>query len=178
MLKNNFFLNKIEICRIICNWHRKDDLTEGRIHGEVSSAMEEFYKKYYRLFANYAESYWLDTTKLKVTAIKQTWVEYDAWIFVGYKDTGRRKRIINRQKYKLSTNGYEHLGTSLKHFLFQFNRSTHEVKCAVIGYTDYTDFGLVLDCQKSSNMCWSTVTCGSIRDNIFKGITKYVVEKG
>ena len=140
--------------------------------------MEEFYKKYYRLFANYAESYWLDTTKLKVTAKEQPLVEYDVWVFVGYKDTGRRKRIINRQKYKLPTNGYENLGTSLKHFLFQFNLSTHEVKCAVKGYTDYTDYGLILDFQQSENMCWSKVDSGGIRDNIFKSITKYVVEKG
>ena len=113
-----------------------------------------------------------------VTAKEQPWVEYEAWIFVGYKDTGRRKRIINRQKYKLPTNGYENLGTSLKHFIFRFNLSTHEIKCAVKGYTDYTDYGLILDSQQSENMCWSMVIPGSIRDNIFKNITKYVVEKG
>jgi hypothetical protein len=52
------------------------------------------------------------------------------------------------------------------------------VKCAVKGYTDYTDYGLILDFQQSENMCWSKVDSGSIRDNIFKSITKYVVEKG
>ncbi|MGE4589231.1 MAG: hypothetical protein AB7E34_06605 [Acidaminococcaceae bacterium] len=140
--------------------------------------MEEFYKKYYRLFANYAESYWLDTTRLKVTAKEQSWVEYEAWVFVGYKDTGRRKRIMNRQKYKLSTNGYENLGTSLKHFIFKFNISTHEVKCAIKGYTDYTDFGIILDFQQGENTCWSQLIPGSIRDSIFKSITRYVLEKG
>ncbi len=140
--------------------------------------MEEFYNKYYRLFANYAESYWLDTTKFKVTSRESPWVEYEVWIFVGYKDTGRRRRILNRQKYKLPINGYENLGTSLKHFLFRFNLSTYEVKCAVKGYTDYSDYGVILDFQRSDNLCWSTVIPGSMRDILFKNITKYVVKKG
>ena len=145
--------------------------------GEVVG-VERFYNKYYRLFANFAESYWLDTTNLQVISKENPWVEYEVRVFVGYKDTGRRKRILNRQKYKLPTNGYEHLGTSLKHFLYRFNLNTHEVKFAVKGYTDYTDFGVILDFQESDNLSWCAVIPGSIRDNIFKGITKYVLEKG
>ena len=140
--------------------------------------MEQFINRYYRLLSNYAESYWLDTTKFKVVAKDEPWVEYEAWVFVGYKDTGKRKRIINRNKYKLPTEGYENLGTSLKHFLYHFNLSTHEVKFASMGYTDYSDYGVVLDFQKSEMPSWSEVLPGSIRDNIFKSITKYVVEKG
>lgn len=140
--------------------------------------MEPFSNNYYRLFANYAESYWLDTTKLKVEAREGSWVEYEIWIFVGYKDTGKRKRILNRQKYKLPVNGYENLGTSLKNFLFLFNRDTHEVRFAVRGYTDYSHFGSILDCQKCASVLWSSVAPGSLRENLFKSITKYVLEKG